>query len=345
MELLASDAWTHISMVGTLEEVSMHMHRTAAYAVLVGMVGFGPLLGAQPPARIDQVPVHAGATRHAEREAEMMSPSDEAGMYGDRALRLSTVRVYRVPAPIEAVARFYQQRLAAREIADGDWEPVYRDDIPAGRASPLLCELMPVDFSQTDDPAGLQGAYAKKRPPFRPELWLAGADFRWTHQDTGTRRTEFNLSLEDIEAFEIVTPEYHHETEIVIWARTWEAGEGAEPEPMDELAPAEPMPPPTEAQLEAPLYPGARFEGTISAEMSASDEEAWYYVFASTDPYEKVAAFYRERTGKQGLENEGGLLIVLRGEGLFPDLGVTVQPNVGTFAPPARTMITVRKRR
>ena len=38
-------------------------------------------------------------------------------------------------------------------------------------------------------------------------------------------------------------------------------------------------------------------------------------------------------------------MIVLRGEGLFPDLGVTVQPNVGTFAPPVRTMITVRKRR
>jgi hypothetical protein len=315
------------------------------YAVLVGMLGFGPPLGAQAPARVEQVPLYAGATRQAERESEMMSPTDEAGMYGDRALRAATVRVYRVAAPVEAVARFYQQRLAAREIADDDWEAVYREDIPAGGASPILCEFMAVDFSQSDDPAELEAVFARKRPPLRPDVWLAGADFRWTHQDTGTRRTEFNLYLEDTEGFEIVTSEYHHETEIVVWARTWETGEDVEAEPMDEPAPAAPMPPPTEAQLEAPLYPGARFEGTISAEMSASDEEAWYYVFASADPYEKVAAFYRERTGKQGMENEGGLLIVLRGEGLFPDLGVTVQPNVGTFARPVRTMITVRKRR
>lgn len=323
----------------------MDARRTGGYALLVGILGFGPSLGAQAPAKVEQVPLYAGAARQAEREAELASPTDEAGVYGDRALRASTVRVYRVAAPVEAVARFYQQRLAAREITDGDWEPVYREDIPAGRASPLLCELMVVDFGQSDDPAALEEAYASRRPPFRPGVWLAGAEFRWTFQDTGTRRTEFNLSLEDTEAFEIVTPEYRHETEIVIFARTWETGEGVGAEPMDEPAPAAPMPPPTEAQLEAPLYPGARFEGTISAEMSASDEEAWYYVFASADPYERVAAFYRERTGRQGMENEGGLLIVLRGEGLFPDLGITVQPNVGTLAPPAKTMITVRKRR
>jgi hypothetical protein len=327
------------------EAVSMQPHGSGVNAVLVSLFACAVPLGAQAPARIDQIPLYAGATRQAEREAELMSPTDETGVYGDRALSAATVRVYRVAAPIEAVARFYQQRLAAREITEDDWEAVYREDIPAGGASPILCEFMAVDFSQLEDPAELRTVFARKRPPLRPDVWLAGADFRWTHQDTGTRRTEFNLSLEDTEGVEIVTPEYHHETEIVVWARTWETGEDVEAEPMDEPAPAAPMPPPTEAQLEAPLYPGARFEGTISAEMSASDEEAWYYVFASADPYEKVAAFYRERTSKQGMENEGGLLIVLRGEGLFPDLGVAVQPNVGTFAPPVRTMITVRKRR
>jgi len=323
----------------------MPRRRGCIPAVLMGMLGIGSPLTAQVPMRAEQVPLYAGASRVAEREAELISPTDEPGVYGDRALRASAVRVYRVAAPVEAVARFYQQRLAAREITDDDWEAVYRDDIPAGGASPVLCEFSAVDLTVSEDAAALRAAYARERPPFRPDMWLAGAEFRWTYHESGTRRTEFNLVLEDTEAFEIVTPEYHHETEIVIYARTWDAAEDMEEEPADEPAPAAPMPPPTEAQLEVPLYPGARFDGRISAEMSASDEEAWYYVFASADPYEKVAAFYRERTGKQGMENEGGLLLVIRGDGLFPDLGITVQPNVGTFGPPVRSMITVRKRR
>jgi hypothetical protein len=264
----------------------MQRHRQAVQAILGSLLGFGLPLTAQAPARIDQVPLYPGASRNPEREAEMLSPSDEPGVYGDRALRASVVRVYRVAAPVEAVARFYQQRLAAREITDDDWEAVYHEAIPAGGASPALCAFSAVDLSLSEDAAELRAAYVRKRPPFRPDVWLAGADIRWTHQETATRRTEFNLSLEDTEAFEIVTAEYRDETEIVIWARTWETGEGAEVEPMEEPAPVTPMPPPTEAQLEAPLYPGARFDGTISAEMSASDEEAWYYVFASTDPYE-----------------------------------------------------------
>ena len=119
--------------------------------------------------------------------------------------------------------RFYQERLAAREISgDDDWEEVYRENVPAGAATAVLCEVAPVDFSASDDPAELRAAYAHKRTPFRPGVWLAGAEFRWTYHATGTRYTEFNLVLEDIEAFEIVTSEYHHETEIVIYARTWE---------------------------------------------------------------------------------------------------------------------------
>jgi hypothetical protein len=39
------------------------------------------------------------------------------------------------------------------------------------------------------------------------------------------------------------------------------------------------------------------------------------------------------------------VLIVVRGEGLFPDLAVTVQPNPGSHPPAVKSIITVRKRR
>lgn len=323
----------------------MPRQTTCIPALLVGMLGVASSLEAQAPTRLEQVPVYTGASRQTDREAELMSPTEEPGVYGDRSLRESVIRAYRVAAPIEDVARFYQQRLAAREVrSDDDWETVYREDVPAGWVSPVLCQASEVDLSTADDPAELRAAYTAKRTPFRSGAWLNGMECRWTAHASETLRTEFNLLLEDTEAYEIVAPEYHHQTEIVIMARTWDlAGDVVMEERQEEAA--TPMPPPTEAQLEVPLYPGSRFDGTMSAQMSASDEEAWYYVFASTGSYEQVAAFYRERTGKEGMENEGGLLIAVRGEGLFPDLGVTIQPNVGTFAPPVQSVITVRKRR
>jgi hypothetical protein len=273
-----------------------------------------------------------------------MSPTEAPGVYGDRALQSSAVRVYRVGAALEDVARFYQQRLAAREIApDADWDEVDPEHVAVGRVSPVLCAFVPVDLSGADDPAALRAAYAKARQAFRAGQWLAGADCRWTSRQSVTAHTELSVELQDTEAFEITTPDYHHETEIIIRVRTW--GPPAAMAEEEEPTPVTPMAAPTAAQLGVPLYPGARFDGTISAGMSAGDDTGIYYVFASADPVAKVAAFYEQRTGKKGTENENGVLIVVRGEGLFPELGVTIQPNVGTFPAPAQSMITVRRRR
>jgi hypothetical protein len=153
-----------------------------------------------------------------------------------------------------------------------------------------------------------------------------------------------SIGLEDTEGFEIRDPAYHNETEIVIWVRVWDAPEDAEVQE-EKPRPVRRVVAPTEATLGVPLYPGATFAATMSGELSASDEEADYYVFTSPDPSPKVASFYEQRTGKHGMRNEAGVLIVVRGEGLFPDLGVTIQPNVGTFPKPVQSIITVRKRR
>jgi hypothetical protein len=313
-------------------------------AVLVGMLVAVPPLAAQTPTKLEQIPVYAGASRNTDREAEEMSATEAPGVYGDRALRSSTVRVYHVAAALEEVARFYQQRLAAREIApDADFDQVDPENVAVGRVSPVLCAFEPVDMSSADDPTALRAAYAKARQPFRAGEWLAGADCRWTSRESATDATELSVELQDLEAFEITAPEYHNDTEIIIRVRTWGPPEAvAEEQEEQRIAP---MAAPTEAQLGVPLYPGARFDGAISAGMSAGDDTGIYYVFASADPVAQVAAFYEQRTGKKGMVNENGVLIVVQGEGLFPDLGVTVQPNVGTFPAPAQSVITVRRRR
>jgi len=191
--------------------------------------------------------------------------------------------------------------------------------------------------------AAWRAAYTQKRAPFRPNTWIQLANFEWGAMPSAGQLVGFYLSLEDVGAWQIREPEYFHETEIVITAQG--AGRVAEERHEEEEAPVAPMAAPSPAELEVPLYPGAKFEGRISAEMSRSDEEANYYVYSSNDPPERVAAFYRTRTGKAGITTPGGVMFAIRGEGLFPDLGLTVQPNVSTFPAPVKTVLTIRKKR
>lgn len=109
--------------------------------------------------------------------------------------------------------------------------------------------------------------------------------------------------------------------------------------------PPAPMAPPSAADLGVPLYPGATFDGQMSAAMSGMGDNANYYVYTTADAPAQVTAFYETKTGKKGTTNEAGTLIVVRGEGLFPDLGVTIQPNPGTYPAAVKTMITIRKKK
>ena len=193
--------------------------------------------------------------------------------------------------------------------------------------------------------AALRAVYARKRTPLRPDTWLESAEFWWAAIPPNGQRLQFMLSLEDVEGFEIQEPSYHHETEIVINLQQEGLGGAEEAEEPEEGAPPTPMAAPRESDLGVPLYPGARFDGRVSAQMSASDEEADYYVYTSTDAPQQVTAFYQTRTGRKGITTEGGTLIAVKGEGLFPDLGVTVQPNAGTYPAPVKTMLTIRKKR
>ncbi len=322
--------------------------RAAVLSALLPAVGPAlPQLLCQAPTRLDQIPVFAGAARQPDREAELVSPGEMG----------RTVRVYRVKSPIEDVLRFYQQRLRAQEVrTEAERDRAY-GDVPPGGATAVLLELEPVDLSPaafSEAAAGgdrsaaqlaaaTRAAYAKGRTPLRPNTWIASATFDWGVRPNADRHVLFSLSLEDVEAWEILESSYHHETEIVI--NVQDEGSVAAAEEPEERAPAAPMAAPSERDLGVPLYPGAKFDGRMSGQMSASDEEANYYVYTSADTPQQVATFYQTRTGKKGLTTEGGVLIAVRGEGLFPELGITVQPNAGTYPPNVKTMLTIRKRR
>jgi len=108
--------------------------------------------------------------------------------------------------------------------------------------------------------------------------------------------------------------------------------------------PPAPLPQPTEAQLGVPTYPGAKFDGQTSAGMSLN--ESFYWIFTTTDAVDKVAAFYKGKTGLTPKELSGSYLFtVKRGDSdLFPDHGVMIEPNK-MLPPPAKTVITVIKKK
>jgi hypothetical protein len=98
--------------------------------------------------------------------------------------------------------------------------------------------------------------------------------------------------------------------------------------------------PPTEAQLGAPLYPGAFYDAKNSAGMSMSGNTT--YLFMTADPTAKVVDFYAKSTHKQPSEyDKGSFMIALKGKPPFPEKGIAIQPNKpGGFDPKYKTIIT-----
>ena len=106
----------------------------------------------------------------------------------------------------------------------------------------------------------------------------------------------------------------------------------------------ESLPQPTEAQMGAPAYPGATYHGEISGGMSQN--EAYYWVFTTTDSAAKVAAFYKQKTGLVPMEIDGNYQFTIKkGDSpYFPDQGIVVEPNK-TFTGAPKTAITFTKKK
>jgi hypothetical protein len=283
---------------------------------------------AQAQIPIEQVPLYPGAAPPPTNEE---LPSPQLG------ITLDSSRLYVVPASIEAVVRFYQQRLSAREVDAQAFEAA----LARADAEPLAAVFTLTEHDFTSPAvAGLKGAVTS-RPPYRPGQWLNWARFVWSQrQGTGDVAT-FGVSV--VDGMDMRRPK-EPRTVLEIAAGV-SGGRAVEEQPAapEENRARPALTEPSPAELGVPRYPGARFDGSMSAGLSSGGDR--YFVYTTADLPEKVAAFYERETGKKGLRNEGGWLIAVKGSGLFPELGVAVQPNAGTYPPAVKTMITVRRGR
>ena len=101
---------------------------------------------------------------------------------------------------------------------------------------------------------------------------------------------------------------------------------------------------PTPADLGVPVYPGARYEATMSQGMSQEREK--YYVFTTPDALDRVKAFYESATrhASEPFGDGGAVMIALAGQAPFPTHGIVIEPSrPGMFPPAVRTVITVRR--
>lgn len=106
-----------------------------------------------------------------------------------------------------------------------------------------------------------------------------------------------------------------------------------------------PLPQPSEAQLGAPVYPGSTYMAEISGGMSM--DETYYWVFATSDPPSKVAAFYKAKTGLTPKEVSGNYTFDLEkgSNSLLPEHGIIIEPNKQLTAGPPKTAITFTKKK
>jgi hypothetical protein len=106
-----------------------------------------------------------------------------------------------------------------------------------------------------------------------------------------------------------------------------------------------PLPQPSEAQLGAPVYPGSTYLAEISGGMSQN--EIYYWVYVTSDPAPKVAAFYKAKTGLTPMEISGNYMFNLEkgGNPYFPDHGIAIEPNKQLTAGPPKTAITFTKKK
>jgi hypothetical protein len=104
-----------------------------------------------------------------------------------------------------------------------------------------------------------------------------------------------------------------------------------------------PLPQPSEAQLGAPIYPGSTYLGEISGGMSMG--ETYYWVFVTSDPASKVAAFYKAKTGLNPTELSGSYVLHLKkgSNPYLPEHGIVIEPNMRLTAGPPKTSITFNK--
>lgn len=300
----------------------------------------------QVPKTPAQVPAFTGAAWRVTDSATSEEPSMQA-------------QRYTAAAPVEAVVKFYVQRLGAKPEREGE-EPE-AGPLALGAATPVSYGTILYDLTKPDTlregqesegrvvaiiPAARKRAtLTKARPPYEPDHWVSEAHFNWYARQGNGAVSVFGLSVID----RGIPPDwnsYASRTEVSLEVQTWPCSGDLKPDSPElgqlcgqvpeRRAGAAGITPPTAQPPRALVYPGATFDAQTSAGMSSGGDA--FFVYVTTDPAARVAAFYEAKTGKKAQKVEDGSFALFLSGRPLPDL--TIQSNLaGPFA--GKTVITI----
>jgi hypothetical protein len=301
-----------------------------------------------------EIPLYTGAVRDMNRESEV---KEMMGFGSDRSLRSAVLKVYNTAGSAEDVFGFYLQMIGGIE-GSPDIDPM---QMKPGAVSQVWYEVEYYDDEDFDD-ATYDSDYgeskhlgkwrketlSKNRKPYKQGKWIKDVRFEWLKMEANNDLTSFYLNIFD-NSFDREPNKYIPSTEIevrVSTSKSEQAMREEEDEEMEEeigdLSSSLKSKPPTESELGAPIYPGARFDAESSAGMSAGNDYAMY-IYLTNDLPQKVAAFYEQKLKIKPVPSEGSrYMIPLKGKMPIPDEGIVIEPNT-MFGGSAKTVITIQK--
>jgi hypothetical protein len=327
------------------------------YLILLLMVMFinsGMIFSAQTPKSESEIPLFSGATRDMKAEKEM---KEQMGWENDQGLRSAILKLYLTSASPEDVFGYYLQEIGGKAGS-------YSDDpmgIIPGNMTPVYYELEYYDDQDFDDAMydtdfgeskhlgkWRKETLTKNRKPHKAGQWIKAVRFEWWKKEANNDLTTFYLIISD-NSFDVVPNQYKPNTEIEIQVTTAKSEQAMRDEMDEEMdRETEQMSrslsgkPPTEKDLGAPIYPGAKFDAESTAGMSAGNDYT-IYIYLTTDPPVKVVSFYEQKLKIKVASNVAGhYMIPLKGELPVPDEGISIEPNT-MFGGSAKTVISIQK--
>ncbi|MGI5854803.1 MAG: hypothetical protein ACOX8I_10860 [Bacillota bacterium] len=308
------------------------------------------LVAAAVPDSIEKIPLYKGAERDYDAEDEIMEHYAE---YGSEYEQIYEVRVYKVKAIIDDVCKFYIDKLGAKPgtLPDDVYEILEPGEVyaPWYEVEFYGDKIFEDQYEYTtliQDGKWIRSAF-EKRPQWEKGKWLSQVWFEWYIMlDSGDLAT-YSVYLID-EGYDWKNKIDYRSTQIRIDVTITTSEDDfddewgfAEDEDFAFASQYFAKNPPTEETLGIPFYPGWIYSPELSAGMSQDDYH--YYVFFSSDPPDKVAAFYTQRLNmKPAIMNEF-YIFALKGELPVPEEGLVIQPNLALGDMP-QTIITVQKK-
>ncbi|MGA2641316.1 MAG: ankyrin repeat domain-containing protein [Spirochaetia bacterium] len=276
---------------------------------------------------------------------------------------------YSVEAWPEEVFNWYATQLGAAKDSSENWMSDVLPQTSACACSPVVYDVTPLtqseiaDLTKTrdiNDPENRligrwDGEWVKKilqSRPKTPEGWFWGGTFRWIYRQDRAVTVWLTVSFgapdnwragHNLVMIDGIGKKLSKKLSLVLSVKTERQHPGWEFETgnLDDAGLAKLQAlyatPPTEKDLGAPVYPGAEFDYDTLIENPGAI--GVLYPYTTTDPAEKVTAWYEKATGKKRLQTNSGVGIIIKGDMKAAVISVSIRSFSGMGT--NETMITV----